>query len=201
VALAQKALALDPTTTSAYRLLAFINMYNRRYDLALGQIGHALEINPSDVDGYHTRGKILVFAGRAREAVPWLRFDRGHLLTANSLCWAYYFLCRYNEAVETADRALSRGPGSSVQMITLRFLRPRTARWDDQDAEGERDHHVSVPLFEARTFAGQFGTQEAGDHLLEGPKKPGFIEHRRVRARSPKLAESRLKPVTNTTIN
>jgi Flp pilus assembly protein TadD len=72
VALAQKALALDPTTTSAYRLLAFINMYNRRYDLALGQIGHALEINPSDVDGYHTRGKILVFAGRAREAVPWL---------------------------------------------------------------------------------------------------------------------------------
>ena len=72
VALAQKALALDPTTTSAYRLLAFINMYKRRYDLALGQIGHALEINPRDVDGYHTRGKILVFAGRAREAVPWL---------------------------------------------------------------------------------------------------------------------------------
>jgi hypothetical protein len=56
-------------------------------------------------------------------------------------------------------------------------------------------------FFEARTFARQFGTQEAGDHLLEGPKKAGFIEHRRVRARSPKLAESRLKPVTNTTIN
>ena len=144
------------------------------------------------------------WCGRAEQGRPCrgsLRFDRGHLLTANSLCWAHYFLCRYNEAVETADRAFSRGPGSSVEMITLRFLRPRTARWDDQDAEGERDHHVSVPLFEARTFAGQFGTQEAGDHLLEGPKKPGFIEHRRVRARSPKLAESRLKPVTNTTIN
>jgi hypothetical protein len=35
-ALAQKALALDPMTTSAYRLLAFINLYKRRYDLALG---------------------------------------------------------------------------------------------------------------------------------------------------------------------
>lgn len=66
MALAQKALALDPTTTSAYRLLAFINMYNRRYDLALGQIGHALEINPSDVDGYHTRGKNFGVCGQSK---------------------------------------------------------------------------------------------------------------------------------------
>jgi len=35
--LAQKAQALDPATTSAYRLLAIINMYKRRYDLALGR--------------------------------------------------------------------------------------------------------------------------------------------------------------------
>src|SRR5271169_6644376 len=41
---AQKALALDPATTSAYRLLAIINMYKRRYDLALGQIDRAFEI-------------------------------------------------------------------------------------------------------------------------------------------------------------
>ncbi|HYZ40080.1 MAG TPA: adenylate/guanylate cyclase domain-containing protein, partial [Stellaceae bacterium] len=85
--LAQKALALDQMTTSAYRLLAFINMYKRRYDLALGQIDRALEINPSDVDGYQTRGNILVWAGRATEALPWLesalRFDHGHLLTVN----------------------------------------------------------------------------------------------------------------------
>jgi hypothetical protein len=30
------------------------------------------------------------------------------------------------------------------------------------------------PFFDARTFAGQFGTQEARDHLLEGLKKAGF---------------------------
>ena len=70
--LAQKALALDPTTTCAYRRLAFINMYKRRYDLALGQIDHALEINPSDVDGNYTRGDIFMWAGRATEALPWL---------------------------------------------------------------------------------------------------------------------------------
>ena len=178
--LAQKALALDPTTTSAYRLLAIINMYRRRYDLALGQIEHALEINPSDVDSYHMRGTVLVWAGRAAEGLPWLegalRFDRGHALTAESLCKAYYFLRRYNEAVEAGDRALARNPGRSSQMLTRPFLAAAYAEMGrHQDAEGERVVTMRLsPFFDARIFAGQFGTQEARDHLLEGLKKAGF---------------------------
>jgi adenylate cyclase len=178
--LAQKALALDPTTTSAYRLLAIINMYKRRYDLALGQIDHALEINPSDVDSYHMRGTVLVWAGRAAEGLPWLegalRFDRGHLLTVESLCKAYYFLGRYNEAVEAGDRALARNPGRSSQTLTRPFLAAAYAQMGrNQDAEGERVVTMRLsPFFDARTFAAQFGTQEARDHLLEGLKKAGF---------------------------
>jgi tetratricopeptide (TPR) repeat protein len=178
--LAQKALALDPTTTSAYRLLAFINMYKRRYDLALGQIDRALEINPSDVDNYQTRGNILVWAGRAADALPWLesalRFDRSHALTVQSLCWAYYFLGRYNEAVEAGDRALARSPGRSPQMITHPFLAAAYAEMGrNQDAEGERAIITRLsPFFDARIFAAQFGTQEARDNLFEGLKKAGF---------------------------
>ena len=45
----------------------------------------------------------------------------------------------------------------------------------DQDAEGERVILARLwPFFDARTFAAQFGTQEARDHLLEGLKKAGF---------------------------
>ena len=55
-ALAQKALALDPATTRAYRVLAHINLFRKRYDLALAQIDRALEINPSDADNYAYRG-------------------------------------------------------------------------------------------------------------------------------------------------
>jgi TolB-like protein len=178
--LAQKAVALDPTTTNAYRLLAFVNMYKRRYDLALGQIDRALEINPSDVDSYHTRGNILVWAGRAAEALPWLetalRFDRGHLLTVHSLCWAYYFLGRYNEAIEAGDRALARNPGRSNSMITHSFLAAAYAEMGkNRDAEGERTIITRLaPFFDARIFAAQFGTQEVRDRLLEGLKKAGF---------------------------
>jgi adenylate cyclase len=178
--LAQKALALDPATTSAYRLLGFINMYKRRYDLALGQIDRALEINPSDVDSYFTRGNTLVWAGRAAEALPWLegalRFDRGHILATQSLCWAYYFLGRYSDAVEAGDRALARSPGRNGQTYIHPFLAAAYAEMGrNQDAEGERVIVMRLwPFFDARTFAGQFGTQEARDHILEGLKKAGF---------------------------
>ena len=48
--LAQKALALDPATTRAYRVLTQVNLYRKRYDLALAQVDRALEINPSDAN-------------------------------------------------------------------------------------------------------------------------------------------------------
>jgi TolB-like protein/class 3 adenylate cyclase/Tfp pilus assembly protein PilF len=178
--LAQKALALDPMTTGAYRVLAFVNMYKRRYDLALGQIDRALEINPSDTESYGQRGIILVWAGRAAEAVPWLegalRFDRANSLTSHNLCTAYYFLGRYNDAVEAGDRAVALSPGRNIQTLTHPFLAAAYAELGrSQDAEGERVIVMRLsPFFNAQTFAGQFGTQEARDHLLEGLKKAGF---------------------------
>jgi TolB-like protein/class 3 adenylate cyclase len=178
--LAQKALALDPATTSAYRLLAIINQYKRRYDLALGQIDRALEINPSDVDSYQARGNVLVWAGRAAEGLPWLegalRLDRGHILATQSLCQAYYFLGRYNDAVEAGDRTLARSPGRNSQIFIHPFLAAAYAEMGrNEDAEGERVIVMRLsPFFNARIFAGQFGTQEARDHLLEGLKKAGF---------------------------
>jgi len=82
-ALAQKALALDPTTTRAYRVLSNIDLFSKRYDLALGQTDRALEINPSDADNYAQRGSILVWAGRSEEGLPWLE---GHFaLTAQTV--------------------------------------------------------------------------------------------------------------------
>src|SRR4029077_18414010 len=93
-ALAKKALVLDPATTRAYRLLSLINIFRKRYDLALAQIDRALEFNPSDADNYAYRGNILMFAGRAAEALPWLegalRFDKANSIAATRLCMVYY---------------------------------------------------------------------------------------------------------------
>ena len=178
--LAQKALALDPATTGAYRLLARINRYRKRYDLALGQIDRALEINPNDASSYQMRGNVLVWAGRAGEAVSWLeialRFDGANAYTAQNLCSAYYLLGRYGEAVETCDRALARDPGRSIQMMARPLLAAAYSQLGrDQDAAGERAIVARLwPFFDAERFAGQFGTPETRDHMLEGLKKAGF---------------------------
>ena len=179
-ALALKALALDPATTRAYRLLAQINLFRKRYDLALAQVDHALEINPSDADNYAARGSILVWAGKAAEALPWLegalRFDRANGFAAARLCMTYYLLGRYREAVDAGDRALSRNPGRNTQMITHPMMAAAYAEEGrQQDAERERAVTARLwPLLDAGTFVAQFGTQEAQDRMLEGLKKAGF---------------------------
>ena len=178
--LAHKALALDPSTTRAYRLLADIDLFGKRYDLALEQLDRALEINPSDADTYAHRGSILVWAGRAAEGVPWLegalRFDRADGWAASQLCMAYYFVRRYTEGIDACDRALTRDPGRNTQMRTHPALAATYAELGRrQDADAERAIVARLwPFLDARTFAGQFGTQEARDHMLDGLKKAGF---------------------------
>ena len=179
-ALAKKALALDPATTQAHRVLSLINTFRKLYDLALAQIDHALEINPSDADNYAVRGAILTWAGRPAEALPWLegalRFDRANGYSAAHLCTAYYFLRRYTEAIGACDRAFSQRLGRNTQMITRPVLSAAYAALDrPQDAERERATVARLwPFLDARTFSAQFGTEETRNYMLEGMKKAGF---------------------------
>jgi adenylate cyclase len=179
-ALAQKALALNPATPRAYLLLSNVNLFRKRYDLSLAQIDRALEINPSDADNYAARGALLMWAGRAAEALPWLegalRADPANSFTASKLCMAYYFLRRYTEAVDACVRCLSRDPGRNTQMVTRPVLAAAYAALDrPQEAKRERDIVARLwPFIDARTFAAQLGTEEAQNHLLEGLKKAGF---------------------------
>ena len=122
----------------------------------------------------------MLYAGRAGEAATWLeialRFDGANAHTAQLLCQAYYFLGRYGEAIEPCDRALTRNPGRSIQMMTRPVLAATYAQLNrPQDAERERAAVMRLsPFIDAERFAGQFGTQEAHDHMLEGLKKAGF---------------------------
>jgi adenylate cyclase len=178
--LAQKALALDPATTRAYRVLALIDLFKKRYDTALEQIDRAFEINPSDANNYAYRGAILTWAGRATEALPWLegalRFDRANGFAAARLCMAYYLLRRYSDAVGACNRSLDRDPGRNTQMITHPMLAAAYGELGrQQDADRERSISARLwPLLDARTFADQFGTDEAHGQILDGLQKAGF---------------------------
>jgi adenylate cyclase len=178
--LAQKALSLDPMSTSAYQLLAEIYSMKGRTDLALDQTERALEINPNDAESFRERGSMLVWAGRAAEATPWLhgalRLDPTNARAVFLLGMADYFLVRYTEAVEAISRGLTGNLGRTTQLMGRPVLAATYAELNrPQDAERERVAVMRMsPFFDAERFAGQFGTQEARDHLLEGLKKAGF---------------------------
>jgi class 3 adenylate cyclase/TolB-like protein/Tfp pilus assembly protein PilF len=178
--LGRKALSLDPASTAAYRLLAEVDLQRRRFDLALGQNDRALEINPSEAETLAQRGYFLIFAGRAAESLPWikgaLRLDPANARTALYLGEAYYFLGRYGEAVAGLDRAVAGNLGRNTQIEGRSVLAAAYAELDrPEDAARERTAALQLsPFLDAARFAGQFGTTQARDHMLEGLKKAGF---------------------------
>jgi len=66
--------------------------------------------------------------------------------------------------------------GANTQMLTHPFLAAIYAALNrQQDAKRERGIVARMwPLLDARTFASQFGTEEARNHMLEGLKQAGF---------------------------
>ena len=128
--LAQKALSIDPTSTTARRLLAEVDMMKGRFDLALDETRRAIEINPNDAESVVERAETLLWAGRATEALPWLqdalRLDPTSGRTNFLLGMGYYFLERYGEAVEAMNRGLAGNLGRTTQLIGGRFWRRPT---------------------------------------------------------------------------
>lgn len=178
--LAQKALSIDPTCTTAHRLLANVDMIKGRFDLALDDARRAIEINPNDAESVAARAETLLWAGRASEALPWfqdaLRLDPTNDRTNLMLGIVYFFLERYGEAVEAMSRGLAGNLGRIPQLMGRPVLAATYAELGrPQDAERERSAAMRLsPFLNADRFAGQFGTQDARDHMLDGLKKAGF---------------------------
>jgi TolB-like protein/Tfp pilus assembly protein PilF len=178
--LAQKALALDPATTNAYRLLDVVNVFRHDYDRALAQVDRALALNPSAAENFQERGYLLVWSGKPAEAVPWieatLRLDGSSSRAAMLLGLAKYFLGQYAEAVTALDRTLASSPGRAIELQSHAVLAAAYGRLERrQDAERERAVIDRIaPFFDAQRFASQFGTKEARDEMLTGLKAAGF---------------------------
>jgi adenylate cyclase len=179
-ALAQKALAIDPATTTAYRLLSEIAVFRRDYDRALQDIDRALVLNPSDADNFQERGYILLWSGKPAEAVAWLqgalRLDPGNNVAAMQLGIAQYFVGKYGDAIASLDQALTGDPSRVIQLNAHPVLAAAYARDGEQEETGRERaavRHLS-PFFDAERFAAQFGTQQARDDMLAGLKAAGF---------------------------
>jgi hypothetical protein len=85
-------------------------------------------------------------------------------------------LGRYRESVEAMDRGLAGNLGRNTQLTGRSVLAASYAQLDRrQDADRKRNVVMRMaPFLSTERFAGQFGTQEARDQMLEGLRKAGF---------------------------
>jgi uncharacterized protein (DUF924 family)/TolB-like protein len=69
--LATRAVELDDSESTSHSLLAQTCLYRRQFDLALEHIQRSLELNPNNQWNVADMGLVLVYVGRAEEAVSW----------------------------------------------------------------------------------------------------------------------------------
>lgn len=171
--IAARAAELAPNQATPYRVLSFIEMYRRAYEVSEHHLRRALALNPNDAESIEQMGYLITLRGRPAEALGWM--DRAVRLNPIHPDWynhdrafALYLLGEYRQAAA----AIARTPVPQPWMLT--WLAACHAQAGDRDAAAaciarlKRD----FPRFSARRFADGNGAafEFAADaaHFAEG---------------------------------
>ena len=114
-ALAQKAIALDDSLSTAHSVLGFVYAAKKQYERSITEGERAITLAPSDAEGYAQLGIILNFAGRPEETIRLVekairlnpRYPAQYL---GILGQAYTLTRQYEEAIPLLKRSISRNP-------------------------------------------------------------------------------------------
>ncbi len=180
--LAQRAIALDSSSASAYDFLGRIYLRRRQHDTAIATQKKALSLNPNRADSYSSLANTLTFAGDAKEAVELvkkaMRLDPFYPPIIDMfLGRALYFDKLYEEAVPPLETCAARAPKFRGCYM---FLAPVYAEL----GRPEEARRVVAKLLELApnfTINGSVRTHlpfvaDSMQHYIQGLKKAGVPE-------------------------
>jgi adenylate cyclase len=138
--LAQKALALDDTNSSALALLSEIDWMQLRYDQAVADGKRAVAINPNYAAGYSALSNALNIygdpEGAIRAAQKAMRFDpSGRDLYLGNVGVAYVEMGRYEDAIRVLKQSLAVYPNIMPRQLSLIEAYVELGREEDARAE------------------------------------------------------------------
>jgi len=123
--LAESSVRLDPRSSFAFSILAYMHVMQGRYDAAHEAIRRAVELNPYDMGARGVQGICHLAVGEHREAVELLSMavQRGNsdprYQWAASTAFSHYLLGQYEAALSWAREALYLNP-NHLQVLALR---------------------------------------------------------------------------------
>jgi adenylate cyclase len=138
----QKAIALDDSLPSAYRLLSQVDVYKGgHYERGIADAERAIALDPNSALGYFLLAEDLDFAGKPEEAIASLneaiRLDpRNRDFYSVELAWAYTLMGHFAEAVPLLKQHLARYPNNQGGHWALAVTYVELGRLDEARAEG-----------------------------------------------------------------
>jgi tetratricopeptide (TPR) repeat protein len=122
--LAQRAVTLDGTSAPAHAAFGSVSLWRRQHDRAILEYQKALILDPNYADGRMGLARVLHYVGRSEEAIEpieqAMRLDPyypGYYL--HVLAQAQFQLGRYEEAVESLTRRITRDPKTDISRVLL----------------------------------------------------------------------------------
>jgi TolB-like protein/Flp pilus assembly protein TadD len=176
--LAQKAIELDKDNAEAHRLLGDAYAYRRLFDLAIGEFGRAIELNPSDAEGYLYRGGLLVALGRSADAITDFEIAKSLNPGLDSawfspVGWAYYLQHRYQEAITMFASGAHAAPNDNFAHTGLAASYGQLGR-KEEAAQAAADVVRTWPFFRIDQFITNFQADADRALIAEGLRKAGL---------------------------
>jgi tetratricopeptide (TPR) repeat protein len=178
LALAQRAVELDPYCAEAHATLAWVLHWQYRRNEALAAFQRALDLNPNLADGRFAH--LLVHNGRASEAVAYMRrmlrqdpFPPPIYLSY--LGNAYYMDGQYDAAYETLRNGRERLPDYRAMVVWLAAAAAQSGRHADAREAADAVLRMA-PGFTINGWLRHigFGREADADRLAEGLRKAGL---------------------------
>ncbi len=178
-------------TSLAFAISAEVRARQGRYDDAFADIDRAMALAPNDPDNYVSKAKLLNATGRAAEAeesVRWaMRLNPQYPPDfLRVLAISLFHQERYQEALETLERVVSRQPDVGEDFATIASSLGHLGRSEDAKAVITAYNELAVPGGFSPLTVQEMGVWWYGDtfdydegyreRLIEGMRKAGVRE-------------------------
>ena len=129
--------AMNNPTPLAYQVASEMRWRERQYDEALAKAEGAIALNTNDPVGYVAMAEVLIYSGRAKEAVQFvekaMRLDPHSAVNLYLLGLAHFSMGQMDKAATLFKRGVKRSPFSQWWNVPLAATYAHLGR--DQDAQ------------------------------------------------------------------
>ncbi len=178
LSLGQQAMDIVEADADVYALLGSVNLRLENYDLAINQLNRAIELNPNHALSHLRLGTIMLFVGRADEAIQLFQAGlRYHPYTEPAdygrLALAYYIKGKYEDAIRTLKQDIGRSQKNSFYYVILAAAYAQEGLMEEAKLSAEAVLKL-FPFFEVDSSFTLFQNPEDRNKIIEGLRKAGL---------------------------